>query len=75
MTINEKKGAAECFFEKAITKIISIICNVNDGDKFNAISQKCASAQKLGMNIVRRMDDRIIITPRAIKSHKHWVFH
>ena len=57
MTINENKGAAECFFEKAIIKIISIICNVNDGDKFNAIPQKCASAQKLGMNIVRRMDD------------------
>ena len=57
MTINENKGAAECFFEKAITKIISIICNVNDGDKFNAIPQKCASAQKLGMNIVRGMDD------------------
>ena len=55
MTINENKGAAECFFEKAITKIISIICNVNDGDKF--IPQKCASAQKLGMNIVRWMDD------------------
>ena len=57
MTINEKKGAAECFFEKAITKIISIICNVNDGDKFNAISQKCASAQKWGMDITLRMDD------------------
>ena len=50
------KGRQNVFFEKAITKIISIICNVNDGDKFNAIPQKCASAQKLGMNIVRRMD-------------------
>ena len=51
------KGRQNVFFEKAITKIISIICNVNDGDKFNTIPKKCASAQKLGMNIVRRMDD------------------
>ena len=25
--------------------------------------------------IVRRIDARVIITPRAIKTHKHWVFH
>ena len=24
--------------------------------------------------IVRRIDARVIITPRAIKPHKHWVF-
>ena len=25
--------------------------------------------------IVRRIDARVIITPRAIKPHKHWFFH
>ena len=25
--------------------------------------------------IVRRIDARVIITPRAIMTHKHWVFH
>ena len=25
--------------------------------------------------IVRRIDARVIITPRAIKPHKHWGFH
>ena len=25
--------------------------------------------------IVRRIEARGIITPRAIKTHKHWVFH
>ena len=25
--------------------------------------------------IVLRIDARVIITPRAIKPHKHWVFH
>ena len=25
--------------------------------------------------IIRRVDARVIITPRAIKPHKHWVFH
>ena len=25
--------------------------------------------------IVRRIEARVIITPRAIKPHKHWGFH
>ena len=25
--------------------------------------------------IVRRIDARVIITPRAIKPHKHWGLH
>ena len=27
------------------------------------------------IGIVRRIDAGVIITPRAIKPYKHWVFH
>ena len=43
-------------------------------------SKFCAanSKQKISgtaTGIVRRIDARVIITPRAIKPHKHWGFH